>query len=39
MVQERIPMNVVMEILKLTYQEKLLNRKIARRLGIAPLTV
>jgi len=39
MVQERIPMNVVMEVLTLTYQDKLSNRKIARRLGISRPTV
>ena len=39
MVQERIPMNVVMEMLTLTYQEKLSNRKIALRLGISRLSV
>lgn len=39
MVQERIPMDVVMEVLKLTYQEKLSNRKIAQRLGISRPTV
>ncbi len=39
MVQERIPMNVVMEMLTLTYQEKLSNRQIALRLGISRLSV
>ena len=39
MVQERIPMNVVMEMLTLTYQEKLSKRKIALRLGISRLSV
>lgn len=39
MVQERIPMKIVIDVLKLKYQEKCTDRKIAQQLGISRPTV